>query len=395
MPDEARAFETSPAMSAERESGLGSSFARIRAVFFKETVQMRRDRLTFAIMIMVPVLQLALFGFAINNDPRHLRAVVELRDEGPLTRSFLAALTQSTYVDIIGKVADEAEGERMLRSGRASYYVVIPAGFERDFLRGARPQILVSVDASDPISAAGAGAVERIAQTAFAADLARLPQGSAAPPPYEIIVHREYNPAGVTAYNIVPGLLGVILTMTMIMITSIALTRETERGTIEMLLSTPVRAHELMIGKTTPYIMVGAMQTLIVIGAALVVFHIPFVGDAFTLVAAIGLFILVNLLVGYLISTLARSQMQAMQMTFFIFLPSMLLSGFMFPFAAMPFWARAIGEALPITHFLRVVREVMLKGAAFSDVARDLAALLIILGVVAMVALTRFRRTLD
>lgn len=373
------------------------SFARIRAVFAKETVQMRRDRLTFAIMIMVPVMQLGLFGFAINTDPRHMKAAVELRDDGPLTRSLLAGFRQSSYIDIVAIVSGPEEGDRLMRAGEISYLIVIPENFEADFVRGARPQILVAADASDPVAASGAvGAFGAIAERALRADMERLPRRLApGAPPYEIVVHRRYNPAGVTAYNIVPGLLGVILTMTMIMITSIALTREVERGTIETLLSTPVRPLELMIGKTTPYILVGAVQTAIVLLAARFVFDIPFEGSGLALFAGLALFILANLLIGYLISTVARTQMQAMQMTFFIFLPSLLLSGFMFPFAAMPAWARAIGEALPITHFLRIVREVILKGAGLADIAGDIAPMAAILVVVAAAALARFRRTLD
>jgi ABC-2 type transport system permease protein len=373
------------------------SLARTRAVFVKETVQMRRDRLTFAIMIMVPVMQLALFGFAINTDPRHLKAAVELRDDGPLTRSLLAGFRQSSYVDVVRIVDSAEEGDRLLRSGRISYFIVVPEDFEADLVRGARPQILVAADASDPVAASGAvGAFGAIAERALRADLERLPRRLApGAPPYEIVVHRRYNPAGVTAYNIVPGLLGVILTMTMIMITSIALTRETERGTIETLLATPVRPLELMIGKTTPYVIVGAIQTAIVLVAARFVFDIPFEGSPLALLVGVALFILTNLMVGYLISTVARTQMQAMQMTFFIFLPSLLLSGFMFPFAAMPAWARAIGDAMPITHFLRIVREVILKGAGLADVAGDLLPMAAILLVVAAAALARFRRTLD
>ena len=384
-----------PAPAPAGPGKFALSFGRIAAVFLKETVQMRRDRLTFAIMIMVPVMQLALFGFAINTDPRHLPAVVELRDDGPLTRSFLAALRQSTYVDIVDRVGATAEGEAALRSGRAAYHIVIPENFERDFVRGAKPEILVAVDATDPVSTAAAGAVVSIAARAFAPDVERMPGARTEEAPYAVVVHRHYNPAGVTAWNIVPGLLGVILTMTMTMITSIALTRENERGTIEMLLSTPVRAFELMIGKTTPYILVGGVQSAIVLLAALFIFRIPFVGAGLAFLAGVALFIVVNLMLGYLISTVARTQMQAMQMTFFLFLPSMLLSGFMFPFAAMPHWAQAVGSALPLTHFLRIVRKVMLKGAGFPETAGDFLPLLAILAVVATGALLRFRRTLD
>ncbi len=373
------------------------SLSRIKAVFLKELVQMRRDRPTFAIMILVPIMQLTLFGFAIDTDPRNMPTAVELRDDGPLTRSLLASMTQSDYFRIVRRVASEAEGERLLQAGEVSFLIVIPENFERDFVRGERPQILIAADASDPVAAAGPiAAANEIARRAFAPELERLParlRGGA--PPFEAIVHRQYNPAGETSMNIVPGLLGIILTMTLIMITSIALTREVERGTIEALLSTPVRASEIMIGKTTPYILIGFVQTGIVLVAAHVIFGIPFLGDPAPFFAALFMFIFANLMLGYLISTVAATQMQAMQMTFFVFLPSILLSGFMFPFAAMPGWAKAIGECLPITHFLRIVREVMLKGAGFAEIRGDLWPIAVILGVLAGLSLARFRRTLD
>lgn len=373
------------------------SWARVFAVFLKELVQMRRDRPTFAIMIMMPVMQLVLFGFAINNDPRHMPAVVEMREDGPMTRAFLASLTQSTYIDIIAVTHRAEDGEAMIRSGEATFLISIPAGFERRLVRGERPQILIAADASDPVAAGGAlGAIQQIAAQAFTPELqGPLAYLAPTPAPYEVVIHRRYNPEGVTAFNIVPALLGVILTMTMVMITSIALTRETERGTMENLLATPVRPLEVMIGKTTPYVFVGAIQVAIVLIVATLLFRIPFTGSFLAFLIAVTLFILANLMLGYLISTVARTQMQAMQMTFFIFLPSILLSGFMFPFRAMPFWAQAIGEALPITHFLRIVREIVLKGAGFGDVVNDLWPLTLILLTLGTLALLRFRRTLD
>jgi ABC-2 type transport system permease protein len=375
----------------------GFSLRRLAAIFFKEFVQMRRDRLTFAMMVAVPVMQLLLFGYAINTDPRHMATVVELREDGVFARSFLAGLRNSTYFDIVATETREAEGERALRSGKAAFLIVIPEGFERRLVRGERPQILVAADATDPIAAGGAvAAMQQIAQTAFARDL-EGPLARLAPqdPPFDIVVHRRYNPAGITAYNIVPGLLGVILTMTLVMITSIALTRESERGTYETLLATPLRPIEVMIGKTTPYILVGAVQVCLVVALAMTLFGIPFHGSVLLFAGAITLFIFTNLMLGYLISTVAHTQMQAMQMTFFVFLPSILLSGFMFPFRAMPGWAQAIGEALPLTHFLRIVREVMLKGADATDVVNDVWPLAVILSVLAMAALLRYRRTLD
>lgn len=376
---------------------LDLSWSRVFAVFLKELVQMRRDRPTFAIMIMMPIMQLILFGYAINTDPRHLPAVIELREDGPLTRAFLASLRASTYVDIVAIAHSSAEGETMLRSGDASFLISIPEGFERRMVRGERPQILIAADASDPVAAGGAiTAISQVAQQAFAPEFdGALSFLARSPAPYEIVVHRRYNPAGVTSFNIVPALLGVILTMTMVMITSIALTREIERGTMENLLATPVRPLEVMIGKTTPYVFVGAIQVAIVLIVATLLFQIPFTGSLAAFLLAVTIFILANLMLGYLISTVARTQMQAMQMTFFIFLPSILLSGFMFPFRAMPGWAQMIGEALPITHFLRIVREVVLKGAGFADIADDMAPLTLILLVLAGLALLRFRRTLD
>jgi ABC-2 type transport system permease protein len=376
---------------------LDLSWSRVFAVFLKELVQMRRDRPTFAIMIMMPIMQLVLFGFAINNDPRHLPAVIEMREDGPLTRAFLSSLRASTFIDIVAVARRDDEAEAMLRSGKATFLISIPEGFERRLVRGERPQLLIAADASDPVASGGAiGAVQQIAQQAFSTEfVGPLSSLAREPPPYEIVVHRRYNPAGVTSFNIVPALLGIILTMTMVMITSIALTRETERGTMETLLATPVRPVEVMIGKTTPYIFVGAVQVAIVLAVSTLLFQIPFTGSFSAFGVGVTIFIFANLMLGYLISTMARTQMQAMQMTFFVFLPSILLSGFMFPFHAMPGWAQAIGEALPITHFLRIVREIVLKGAGFADIAGDLWPLALITIVLSALALLRFRRTLD
>jgi len=373
------------------------SWGRVGAVFLKELVQMRRDRLTFAVLLAMPIMQLLLFGYAINTDPRHMPAIVEAREDGPMTRALLASMKASTYFDIVGVVTKAGDGDAMLRAGEATFLVVVPEGFERRFVRGERPQLLIAADASDPIAAAGAtGALPRIADAAFAPFLEGQLSGLAAgPPPYEVVAHRRYNPAGLTAFNVVPGLLGVILTMTLVMITSIALTRELERGTMETLLATPVKPTEVMIGKTTPYIFIGAAQTVLVMLAGAWLFDIPFTGSMAATLAGISIFVLANLMLGYLISTVATTQMQAMQMTFFVFLPSMLLSGFMFPFAAMPWWAQGIGEGIPLTHFLRMVRKTILKEGDFPAITGDLWPLAIILAVLTTLALLRFRRTLD
>ena len=370
---------------------------RIAAILLKEFIQMRRDRLTFGMMIMVPVIQLTLFGFAINSDPRHLPTLLYLEDDSTVVRSLVSGLQNSSYFDIRGRVFSAAEATEKLQSGDAAFVVTVPAGFTRAFLRGDRPQILIEADASDPSAASNAvGMISQITQSALRQDLkgpwAGLQQ---TPLPVDIVVHRMYNPEGISQYNIVPGLLGVILTMTMIMITSIAMTRETERGNMENLLAMPARPWEVMVGKIVPYVGVGLIQTFIVLAAAVWLFQVPFVGDPGLLALGVGLFIVANLAVGFTFSTIARSQMQAMQMTFFFFLPSMLLSGFMFPFRGMPDWAQIIGEVFPLTHFLRIVRGVMLKGADWQAMWPNIWPILVFIVAATAVAMLRYRSTLD
>ena len=373
------------------------SFARFRAVLIKEFIQMRRDRVTFAMMIGLPIVQLLLFGFAINADPRHLPTLVDAADTGPLTRAILAGMKNSDYFDFIGSVGCTQAGETALRTGAANFVVVIPPDFERDAVRGRNPQILISADASDPSAVSGAAAaMSGIIQVAVAETFEGPLSGLAGkPPPFSIAVHRQYNPEGRTSTNIVPGLLAIILSMTMVMITAVAIVKETERGTMEMLIATPVRPFEVMLGKILPYVVVGYVQTLVFVSAAAALFRVPFDGSLWAFFLGFNLFIVVNLALGFLISTAARSQMQAMQLSFFTILPSILLSGFMFPFAGMPQWAQWLGTAVPATHFLRVVRKVMLKGAAIADVTGEFLALGIILVVIAAIAMLRYRQTLD
>ena len=367
-----------------------TSLSRILAIMGKEFIQMLRDRLTFGMMVGIPVMQLLLFGYAINTDPRHLPTLVEMGDNGPASRAITQALETSEYFDLIGLTTSAEETETALQSGDILFVVTIPPNFERDLLRGDRPQILLDADASDPVAAgAGAGAFPTLVQEALAPLLGEMN------PPVQTVIHRRYNPAGRTALNIVPGLLGVILTMTMAMMTSMALTREAERGTLETLLASPTRPHEVMIGKITPYVFVGSIQVAILLAGARLLFGVPFLGSPLAFLAAVSLFIQVNLSLGFLFSTVARSQMQAMQMTFFIFLPSILLSGFMFPFAGMPAWAQPLGQALPTTHFIHAVRSIMLKGAGFEDVIHDILPLAVIFAVIATLAMLRYRRTLD
>ena len=376
---------------------MSLSFARFAAVLVKEFIQMRRDRVTFAMMIGIPLMQLLLFGFAINADPHHLPALIEMADQGPLSRAVLMGMRQSTYFDFKGIVTSPGEGDRALRDGTASFVVVIPPGFERDVVRGLRPEILLSADASDPsASGAASAALAGIVAGAEAQVLVGpLQQAGATAAPVGIVIHRQFNPEGRSSTNIVPGLLAIIMSMTMVMITAVAIVRETERGTMEALLATPVRPLEVMAGKITPYILVGYVQTAIFLFAGKVIFAVPFLGDPLAFFIGFNLYIVANLALGFLISTLARSQMQAMQLSFFTLLPSIMLSGFMFPFAGMSGWAQAIGAAIPATHFLRLTRKVMLKGAAMADVGQDMAGILAIMVVIALAAMLRYRRTLD
>ena len=373
------------------------SWHRFVAVLAKEFVQMRRDRLTFAMMVGIPIIQLILFGFAINSDPKALPTAVLAADNSIFSRSFVRAMENSGYFRVVRQLTSEAEAGRVLTEGQVQFVLTIPENFARKLVRGERPVLLLEADATDPAATSNAlAALMNLNQTALTRDLAgglaHLQNGL---PPYEVRVHRRYNPEGVTQYNIVPGLIGVILTMTMVMMTSLAMTRERERGTMENLLATPVRPGEVMAGKIIPYIIVGYVQVAIILLAAKLLFAVPVVGSLALLSLVLVLFMAANLAVGFTFSTLAKNQMQAMQMTFFFFLPSMLLSGFMFPFRGMPEWAQWLGEVLPLTHFLRVVRGILLKGNGTAEIAPELWPMALFLLAAAVVALKRYRETLD
>ena len=373
------------------------SWHRFVAVLAKEFVQMRRDRLTFAMMVGIPIIQLILFGFAINSDPKALPTAVLAADNSIYSRSFVRAMENSGYFRVVRQLSSEAEAGRVLTEGQVQFVLTIPENFARKLVRGERPVLLLEADATDPAATSNAlAALMNLNQTALTRDLAGgLAHLQNALPPYEVRVHRRYNPEGVTQYNIVPGLIGVILTMTMVMMTSLAMTRERERGTMENLLATPVRPGEVMAGKIIPYIIVGYVQVAIILLAAKLLFAVPVVGSLALLSLVLVLFMAANLAVGFTFSTLAKNQMQAMQMTFFFFLPSMLLSGFMFPFRGMPEWAQWLGEVLPLTHFLRVVRGILLKGNGTAEIAPELWPMALFLLAAAVVALKRYRETLD
>ncbi|MCE5181953.1 MAG: ABC transporter permease [Betaproteobacteria bacterium] len=370
---------------------------RFLAVVTKEFIQMRRDRLTFAMMVGIPLIQLVLFGFAINADPKELPTAVLHADHSEFSRSFVRALENSSYFKMTAQPETEVEAERMIAEGEVQFVINIPENFARKLQRGERPVILVEADATDPTATGNAiAALSQLSQTGLDHDLrGSLAHLQGKPAPFEVRLHRRYNPEGITQYNIVPGLMGVILTMTMIMQTGLAMTRERERGTMENLLATPVRPFEVMAGKILPYIMVGYIQVTLILLAAHLIFSVPMLGSVFLLYAVVLLFIAANLAVGLMFSTVAKNQMQAMQMTFFFFLPSMLLSGFMFPFRGMPQWAQNIGSVLPLTHFLRMVRGILLKGNGLMETLPHLWPIALFLLTVVAIGLKRYRKTLD
>ena len=373
------------------------SFTRTWAVMVKEFTQLTRDRLTYAMILVLPIVQLLLFGYAINDDPRHLPTAVLVQDNGAFSRSILTAMNNSGYFDIVVQARSQHELDRSLERGEVQFAVIIPADFTERVVRGDAAQILVEADATDPSATSGAvAALASLPTQALSRDLtgplaARQPGGL----PFEVVVHRRYNPEAITAYNIVPGLLGVILSMTLVMMTSQGMARERERGTMESLLSTPVRPLEVMVGKLSPYVLVGMLQAAVILVMARVLFDVPMSGGWLALILGLLLFIIGSLALGFLISTIAKTQLQAMQMSFFYMLPSILLSGFMFPFRGMPDWAQAIGTAVPVTHLLRVVRGSLLKGVGLENAGPSLFALGLFVLVVGTLAMMRYRTTLD
>ncbi len=373
------------------------SLSRWLGIVGKEFIQLKRDRLTFGMIVGIPVIQLVLFGFAINSDPKHLPTAVLSADRSEFSRSILAGLKNSDYFAFVGEAVDERDADRMLAAGTAQFVITIPADFSRRLVRGERPALLLEADATDPAATGNAiAAVNQLAQTVLARDLVGpLAPLAASPGAFEVRIHPRYNPEAITQYNIVPGLMGVILTMTMVMMTGLAITRERERGTMENLLATPATSLEVMTGKIVPYVLIGLVQVTIILGLARLLFEVPMLGSLTVLYLAVLLFIAANLTLGLTFSSLAQNQLQAVQMTFFFFLPSILLSGFMFPFRGMPVWAQTVGEALPLTHFLRIVRGVLLKGNGWLEVLPEAWPIAAFMLVVIAVGLRFFRSTLD
>ncbi len=388
-----------PAFAGATKKGGGTAFSldRTMAVLAKEFIQLTRDRLTYALILAVPVVQMLLFGYAINTDPRHLPTALLVQENSVFARSIVSGIAHSSYFDITHQARTPAELDALVRTGTVQFAITIPGDFTRRVVRGDRAQILVEADATDPTATGSAlAALARLPQEALRHDLA----GAAAQPadpgqPFEVVIHRRYNPENITAYNIVPGLLGVVLTLTLVMMTAIGVTREQERGTMESLLATPVQPLEVMIGKLAPFVIVGMIQTALILGVARFLFGVPMAGGWPGLIVGTALFIIGSLGLGFLISTLTRTQLQAMQLSVFYLLPSILLSGFMFPFRGMPDWAQWLGTIIPVTHFLRIVRGALLKGQGFADMLPSLLALAVFVCAVAALALARYRTTLD
>jgi ABC-2 type transport system permease protein len=373
------------------------NWSRFIAILLKEFRQVRRDRLTFGMMVGVPIMQLVLFGFAINSDPKHLPLAAVVQDRSEFSRSLIAGLQNSDYFQLVEETASTARGDELLSAGIVQFVLIVPTDFSRRLMRGEHPALLLAADATDPAATGGAlnafsSVSTQVINRELKGTLAPLKQSAA---PFEVRVQRRYNPEGLSRYNVVPGLIGVILTMTMVMMTSLAMTRERERGTMENLLATPARPFEVMIGKIVPYIIIGYVQVLVILTAARVLFDVPMLGSLVLLSTVLIVFIAANLAVGFTFSTIARNQLQAMQLTFFFFLPSMLLTGFMFPFRGMPAWAQAIGEGLPLTHFLRIVRGILLKGNGMAEVLPHLWPIALFMLVAGALAMSRYRQTLD
>lgn len=375
----------------------GFSLRRFVALLIKELIQMKRDRATFSMLLSVPLMEILLFGYAINADPKHLPTLVVDGDQSVMSRSFVSSLEVSGYFLITNRNATEAESQRALADGSTQFVINIPVDFSRKVARGERPEVLVEADATDPSATSAAiAALSGLAAKAINADLtgplSELKQGSA---PYSLLVHRKYNEENESAFSVVPGILGVVLSSTMIMMTSIAMTRERERGTLESLLVAPIRPLEMMLGKISPYILVGFGQILVILTAAKVLFHVPMMGSMALLFLVCVVFICANLALGFIFSSIAKNQMQANQASSGFLLPSIILSGFMFPYRGMPGWAQWLGEILPVTHFLRIVRGILLKGNTLADIWVDFGALVLILAVVCTLSIRCYRRTLD
>ncbi|NQY81158.1 MAG: ABC transporter permease [Candidatus Caenarcaniphilales bacterium] len=376
---------------------INLSHQRIFAILKKEFLQLLRDITTLRIMIMIPILQLLLFGFAINSDPKNMPTVVLSKENSNITRSIVSSMITSKYFEISQDINSVKEANFLLKQREIIFIVNIPKNFTRDLLRGDKPKLLIEADATDPIAIAGPlAAIKTILNRAIEKELQGVTDlKSNNPNNFELRIHRKYNPEGFSRYNIVPGLIAIVLTVTGVMMTALSLTREKERSTMENLLAMPVKPLEVMIGKVLPYIIIGYIQASIIIATAHFLFTVPIMGNLLLLGFGLLIFLLCNLALGFTLSAGAQSQMQAMQMSFFLMLPSILLSGFMFPFLGMPKWAQVLGSLLPSTYFIRIVRGIMLKGANFYEILPNIYPLFIFLIVITFIAMKIYKKTLD
>lgn len=376
---------------------ISLSFNRLIAVMIKEFVQMMRDKTTLGMIVSIPLMQLLLFGYAINTNPRFLPTAVVNPENTAISRRILTSMENSTYFHFISRKSDEKEASWLLKTGQVQFVVTFPPDFTRDVIKGLHPSLLLEADASDPAATSrGVSVFTELASLSLNEDL-KGPLNSLKPKPlpYQPEVHAVYNPLAITSYNIVPGLLGVVLTMTMVVVTALVITRENERGTMETLLATPLKPLEVMAGKLIPFVLVGFIQVILILLMAKLLFSVPIQGSLLLLVLFTLPFIAANLSVGLTFSTLASNQLQAVQSAMFFFLPSILLSGFMFPFRGMPEWAQWIGNILPLSHYLIIVRGILLKGNSFFEIWQEVIPILLFTLVVLYIGFKRYRKTLD
>lgn len=373
------------------------SWQRLIAIMKKEFIQLKRDRGTLGMIVMLPIMQLLLFGYAINTDPKNLPTAIISEDNTFLTRSIVSGLQNSEYFKITHLVSSDEQGNKLLRRGQVLFVVSIPDNFTQNVIHGEKPEILLQTDATDPTAVSGAvsslnGIIDKVIQENMKGNIAYLKSQASA---FSIIVHKLYNPEGFTKYNIVPGLIGLVLIVTGVMVTALAITRERERGTMENLLSMPIKPIEIMVGKIMPFVFIGLFQVGIVMLMAYFLFSVPFWGSVWLLFLCSLFFIVCNLAIGFLISTIAKNQIQALQMSIFVILPSIVMTGFMFPFQGMPVWAQIIAKCIPLTYFLSVARGIILKGAGFADIFPDLWPLGVIIAVLTIITMKAYKNTLD
>lgn len=373
------------------------SWQRLIAIIKKEFIQLKRDRGTLGMIIMLPIIQLLLFGYAINTDPKNLPTAIISEDNTFLTRSIVAGLQNSEYFRVTHHISSDKQGNKLLKQGKVFFVISIPDNFTQNVIRGAKPEILLQADATDPTAISNAvsslnGITNKIIQENMKGNLSYLKNQ---PSPFSIIVHKLYNPEGFTKYNIVPGLIGLVLIFSGVMMTALAITREREKGTMENLLSMPIKPIEIMMGKIIPFVFIGLFQVGIVLLIAYFLFSIPIFGSVLLLFSCSLLFIICNLAIGFLISTIAKNQTQALQMSVFVILPSVVMTGFMFPFQAMPIWAQAIAKCIPLTYFLKIARGIILKGADFIDIFPNLWPLGVIVAFLTIITLHIYKNSLD